>query len=90
MVKSKKTEKKIKSKLYVMEKNFRGDIVLYKSSEGTTQIDVKLEKETVWLTSNQMTSLFIKARPTVLEHIKTIYDEGELLRDSTCRKFRQV
>ena len=68
----------------------KGEIVLYKTPEGDTQIDVKLEEDTVWLTPNQMASLFNKARPTVLEHIKNTYIEGELPRESTCRKFRQV
>ena len=53
-------------------------------------MDVKLEEETVWLTPIQMAKLFDKARPTVLEHIKNIYEEEELDRGSTCRKFRQV
>jgi prophage maintenance system killer protein len=68
----------------------KGEIVLYKTPEGDTQIDVKLEEDTVWLTPNQMAHLFNKARPTVLEHIKNTYIEGELPRESTCRKFRQV
>jgi prophage maintenance system killer protein len=70
--------------------NSKGEIVLYKTPEGDTQIDVKLEEETVWLTPNQMSKLFDKARPTILEHIKNAYLEGELQKNSTCRKFRQV
>ena len=73
-----------------MTNNSKGEIVLYKTPEGDTQIDVKLEEETVWLTPNQMSKLFDKARPTILEHIKNAYLEGELQKNSTCRKFRQV
>jgi len=68
----------------------KGEIILYKTPEGETEIDVKLEEDTVWLTPNQMSKLFDKARPTVLEHIKNTYAEGELFQESTCRKFRQV
>ena len=73
-----------------MDKKSKGEIVLFKTPEGDTQIDVKLEEETVWLTPNQMSKLFDKARPTILEHIKNAYLEGELQKNSTCRKFRQV
>ncbi|HSW54573.1 MAG TPA: RhuM family protein [Ignavibacteriaceae bacterium] len=73
-----------------MDSKSKSEIVLYKTPEGDTQIDVKLEEETVWLTPNQMSKLFDKARPTILEHIKNTYLEGELQKNSTCRKFRQV
>ena len=73
-----------------MDSKSKGEILLYKTPEGDTQVDVKLEEETVWLTPNQMSKLFDKARPTILEHIKNAYLEGELQKNSTCRKFRQV
>ena len=73
-----------------MDSKSKGEILLYKTPEGDTDIDVKLEEETVWLTPNQMSNLFDKARPTILEHIKNAYLEGELQKSSTCRKFRQV
>ena len=73
-----------------MKSKSKGEILLYKTPKGDAQIDVKLEEETVWLTPNQMAKLFGKARPTVLEHIKNAYHEGELQQNSTCRKFRQV
>lgn len=68
----------------------KGEIILYKSPEGGLALDVKLEEETVWLTPMQMSKLFDKARPTILEHIKNIFEERELERIPTCRKFRQV
>lgn len=67
-----------------------GEVILYKSEDGSLAIDVKLQEETVWLTPIQMAKLFDKARPTILEHIKNVYDENELDKESTCRKFRQV
>jgi prophage maintenance system killer protein len=66
----------------------RGQIVIYKASDGKTQLDVKLEEETVWLTQKQMSSLFDKNVRTINEHIKNIFIEGELAEDSVIRNFR--
>jgi hypothetical protein len=66
------------------------DILIYQNSEGTIKIDVRLEEETVWLTQDQMATLFGKGRSTVAEHIANVFDEGELEQNRTCRKFRQV
>ncbi len=63
------------------------NIEIYKSSDGTTEISVKLEEETVWLTQQQMAELFETSRTNVVEHIKHIYEECELEEASTCRKF---
>ncbi|MFC2094390.1 RhuM family protein [Bacteroidota bacterium] len=68
----------------------KGEVVIYESPEGETELAVNLKDDTVWLTPIQMSKLFAKARPTILEHIKNIYSEVELDSDSTCRKFRQV
>jgi death-on-curing family protein len=67
----------------------KGEIILYKSGKDL-HLDVKLEDETVWLTPVHMSKLFNKARPTILEHISNIYKEKELIKKSTCRKFRHV
>ena len=66
------------------------DIVIYKSPNGNTEISVKLNEETVWLSQQQMAELFETSRTNIVEHIKHIYEEGELEEISTCRKFRQV
>ena len=66
------------------------EILIYTNEAGSTNIEVKLEDETVWLTQQQMTKLFQTSRTNVVEHIKNIYMEGELDEASTCRKFRQV
>lgn len=73
-----------------MENNDKGQIIIYQSEDGQTNIDVLLEDETVWLTQQQMSELFQTSRTNVVEHIKHIYEEGELEEVSTCRKFRQV
>lgn len=72
-----------------MKKN-KGQIVIYQSKDGKTSIDVKLENETVWLSQQQMAELFQTSRTNVVEHIRHIYEEGELDEISTCRNFRQV
>jgi hypothetical protein len=67
-----------------------GEIIIYQNNEGNIKIDVRLEKETVWLTQEQMATLFGKGRSTVAEHIANTFEEGELEQSATCRKFRQV
>ena len=65
-------------------------IVIYQTEDGKTQIDVRLENETVWLTQTQMAQLFKSSRTNVLEHIQHIYKDEELEKEATCRNFRQV
>lgn len=67
-----------------------GEILIYQSDDGLTNVEVKIEDETVWLTQQQMADLFQTSRTNVVEHIKHIYEDGELDEISTCRKFRQV
>jgi len=66
------------------------EILIYQNQDGNIKIDVRLEEETVWLTQDQMATLFGKGRSTVAEHILHIYEECELKQEATCRKFRQV
>ena len=66
------------------------EILIYENQEGSIKIDVRLEDETVWLTQSQIALLFGKGRSTITEHIKNVFDEGELEQDRTCRKFRLV
>ncbi len=66
----------------------KSEIVIYKASDGSTQLDVKLEEETVWLTQKQMSFLFGKNVRTINEHIKNVFLEGELLESSVIRNFR--
>ena len=67
-----------------------GEILIYQTDNGQTNIEVKIEDDTVWLTQQQMSELFQTSRTNVVEHIKHIYEEGELDEISTCRNFRQV
>lgn len=76
--------------LKVMEEGNKGNIIIYQSEDGQTHLEVRLDDKTVWLTQQQMADLYQTSRTNVVEHIKHIYEEGELLEESTCRKFRQV
>ena len=64
-----------------------GEILIYQNTDGNIKIDVRLEEETVWLTQDQMAMLFGKAKSTINEHIKNIYEEKELEESSTLKKF---
>lgn len=65
-------------------------IVIYQTEDGQTQIDVRLENDTVWLTQAQMAELFQTDRTSIVRHINNIYKVEELDRDSTCAKIAQV
>ena len=62
------------------------EILLYQNQDGTIKIDVRLDVETVWLTLEQMTQLFGKAKSTINEHILNIYSENELAEEQSMRK----
>ena len=64
------------------------DIVIYQTEDGETQIDVKFESETVWLTQAQLCELYHTSKANVSEHIKNIFSEGELDENSVVRKSR--
>lgn len=72
------------------EKESKGEIIIYKEPGGDTNISVRIEDESVWLSQKQIAELFGKDVRTVSEHVLNIYKEGELERDSTIRKFRIV
>ena len=65
-------------------------LIVYQNPDGNIKINVRLEEETVWLTQDQMVTLFDKRRSTVAEHIVNVFEEGELEQNQSCRKFRQV
>src|SRR3990172_13079261 len=64
--------------------------LIYQSEDGATRIDVMLEAETLWLNQKQLTELFGKAKGTISEHIKHIFEDGELTSAATVRLFRTV
>ena len=68
----------------------KGNIVIYKTQDGLTKINVKFEDETVWLTQAQLVELYQTSKSNISEHIKHIFEEGELSQESTVRNFRTV
>ena len=65
----------------------QGEIFIYQNPDGNIKIDVRLEEETVWLKQDQMAVLFGKAKSTINEHIKNIFEEGELNEALSLHKF---
>lgn len=63
-------------------------VIIYTANDGKTKIDVKLEEETLWLTQAQMCELYQTSKSNVSEHIKHIFEEGELNKESVVRNFR--
>ena len=74
--------------LNIMNKTW--EIVLYKTPDGTSEIDVRFDGDTVWLNQNQLVKLYNSSKSNISEHIKHIFEEGELDESSTVRKFRIV
>lgn len=70
--------------------NLDNKIVIYQTDDGQTQIDVRMENETVWLTQAQMAELFQTDRTSIVRHINNIYKVEELERDATCAKIAQI
>jgi hypothetical protein len=66
------------------------EILLYQNQQGDIKLDVTLIDETVWLTQAQLCELFQKSKATISEHIKHVFEEGELNHEATVRKFRTV
>ena len=70
--------------------NLSDKIVIYRTADGQTTVDVKMDGDTVWLSQAQMAELFQTDRTSILRHIKNIYKTGELEENPTCAFFAQV
>ena len=68
----------------------KSNIIIYTTQDGLTKIETTFDEDTVWLSQQQMGDLYQTSRTNVVEHIKHIYEDGELVEESTCRKIRQV
>lgn len=66
----------------------KGEIMIYQTDDGLTHIDVRMEDETVWLTQAQLCELYQTSKSNISEHIKHIFEDGELTEESVVRKFR--
>ena len=82
--------RKNNSGVYLKMIENKGDFVIYKTQDGLTKINVKFEDETVWLTQAQLVELYQTSKSNISEHIKHIFEEGELSQESTVRNFRTV
>ena len=65
-------------------------IIIYQGEDGETRIEVKFTGDTVWLSQQQMAELYQTTRPNIVEHIRNIYEDGELEETATCKNFLQV
>lgn len=79
--------KKKNSKKQPHSPNDSSEFLFFKTEDQNIAVDVRLEDETVWLTQEQMATLFEKAKSTINEHIKNIYEEEELAENQTMKKF---
>ena len=70
--------------------NQYGEIIIYQTEDGLTKINVNMQGETVWLSLDQMADLFQRDKSTISRHIKNVFEERELVRDSTVAKFATV
>ncbi len=65
-------------------------IIIYQGENGETRIEVKFTGDTVWLSQQQMAELYQTTRPNIVQHIRNIYEDGELEETATCKNFLQV
>ena len=68
----------------------KGEITIYETQDGETSIDVRMEEDTVWLTQEQIASLFETKRPAITNHLANIYKSRELEENSTCSILEHV
>jgi len=66
----------------------KGEIIIYKNKENNISLNVRLEDENVWLTQANLVELYQSSKSNVSEHIKHIFEEGELDENSVVRNFR--
>jgi hypothetical protein len=72
------------------DKKLPNEIALYMAADGSMQLDVRIDAETVWLTQRQMAELFNTTPQNITIHLKNIYEDGELEEEATCKDFLQV
>lgn len=75
---------------YLPMMNTTNPVEIFATEDGSTEIQVRLQQDTVWLSQAQMETLFDKSKKTISEHINNVFKEGELERGATVRKFRTV
>ena len=73
-----------------MEADNNDNMLIYQSADGDIKIDVRFEKETVWLSLDQMATLFGRDKSTISRHVKNVFEEGELPPEATVANFATV
>ena len=68
-------------------KDDKGEVIIYQTEDGLSKLEVNLKNETVWLSIDQMAELFQRDKSTISRHIKNVFEEGELIRDSVVANF---
>ena len=68
--------------------NENNQIIIYQTEDGQTQVDVRMENDTVWLTANQMAMLFERDEKTIRKHINNVFSEGELEKENNTHFLR--
>ena len=71
-----------------MNNEFTGSLVIYQTEDGKAQIECRLVDQTIWLSQALMGELFDRSKPTINEHLKNLFEEGELDPKSVVRNFR--
>ena len=67
-----------------------GELILYQTEDGLSEVSLRANDGTVWLTQDDLAELFNKGRSTIAEHISNVFDDQELNKDSVCRNFRRT
>jgi hypothetical protein len=67
-----------------------GEVLVYEAPDGGVRVDVRLDRDTVWLTQDQMSGLFGRERSVVTKHVRNVFRDDELNPGATCAKFAQV
>ncbi|MGD2084621.1 MAG: hypothetical protein PVH61_00410 [Candidatus Aminicenantes bacterium] len=69
------------------EESAKGELLVYQTEDGTVKLEVRLENETIWLTQQMMAELFQTTKQNIGQHLKNIFEEGELEPNSVVKKF---
>lgn len=76
--------------VYSVKKNNQSQIIIYKAEDGQIKIDVRFDGDTVWLTQSALAELFQTTKQNISQHIKNVFDEGELMQNATVKYFLTV
>ena len=72
---------------YQEDRNRKSNIIIYTTEDGLAKIETTFDEDTVWLSMDQMAELFQRDKSTISRHIKNVFTEGELQRDSVVANF---